>query len=140
MSIKTSVRLDSKIFNSPELKRALSKVPLQMARDFAKDLGVKMENSPHTGKVVTKSRGGNFKVRHQQSRRGERAAPFTRTLIRSIKARRNGDFSAVVDSDAPYADKLIFEDGRVIVSNEDLAQARKAQSDEVNSIISSFAK
>lgn len=134
MTFKTTVRLDSKIFNRDEIKRLAGTVAYESAKDFAKDLQNKMEHSPHTGDVVTKARGANFRVRHQQSRRGERPSPFTRVLLGSIKARKNGD-SSFVDSDAPYADKLIFDDGRVIVADEDLKIAEVNQTTKFNAEI-----
>ena len=138
MSVKTTVKFDSKIFNSAELKRALSKLPLAEAKKFVAGLQEKMDSSPHTGKVVTKVRGKEFRIRHQQSKRGERPAPFSRVLINSLKAKSTGEYSAQLNSDAEYADKLIFEDGRVIVSDQDLSDARKSLQSEVNAVIRSF--
>ena len=97
-----------------------------------------MENSPHTGTIVTKARGENFRVRHRQSRRGERPAPFTKDLLNSLKAKKTGEFSAQVDSDSPAANKLIFEDGRVIVSNDDLKDAERKQNAAANAELLKF--
>lgn len=135
MSSKTSVKLDSRIFNRSELRRTLSKIVQKSAKEFVPDVQEKMENSPHTGTVVTKARGENFRVRHQQSKRGERPAPFSKDLLNSLQARGVGEFTAQVDSTSEYADKLIFEDGRIIVSNEDLKEAEKKQQKEANAAL-----
>lgn len=132
MSSNTQVKLDSKIFNRAELRRTLSGVIQKSAKEFVSDVQMKMENSPHTGDVVTKARGETFRVRHRQSRRGERPAPFSKDLLNSLEAKRTGEFGAEVDSDSEYADKLIFEDGRVIVSDQDLIDARNRQTAAAN--------
>lgn len=84
-----------------------------------------MENSPHTGKMVTKARGENFRVRHQQSRRGQRPAPFTRTLKNSIRARRLSETSSIVEIGAEYAERLQNDLGRVIVSKQDEKEGQR---------------
>lgn len=118
MSFKSSLELPE-FFNRGALRRAGGRAVYQTARDFVPYLQEQQENSPHTGKVVTKSRGANFRVRHQQSRRGQRPAPFTRKLLRSVKARRVNETSAEVNIEAPHAEHLLKMD-RILVSDKDL--------------------
>lgn len=138
MTFRCVVKLDSKIFNRGELRRAAAKVVKKSAKNFVSDVADKMENSPHTGDVVTKARGENFKVRHRQSRRGERPAPFSRNLLNSLEAKQTGELVWQVDSNSEYADKLIFEDGRVIVSDQDLKDAENRQTAAANAELKSL--
>lgn len=124
MSFQSQLRLDSEIFNRDKRKSAGGRAVQKTALTFAKSLQDKMENSPHTGKVVTKARGTNFRVRHQQSKRGQRPAPFTRTLKNSIRARRLSEIESVVEVGAEYAERL-QEIGFVIVSKQDETEGQK---------------
>lgn len=128
MSFRSDLKLESRIFNRAELTRAISNAVVITAKEFKQSTGDKMENSPHTGEVVTKARGGNFRVRHQQSRRGQRPAPFSRNLLNALTSRKTGDTSAVVEIDdgrAPYAEILQRDLGRIIMSKEDAAEAER---------------
>lgn len=120
------MELDSGIFSQSKRQAAGGRAVRKTARDFVTNLQNKMENSPHTGTVVTKARGANFRVRHQQSRRGQRPAPFSRKLKNSIRARRLSETTSVVEIGAEYAERLQTTLGRVIVSRTD---EREAQTD-----------
>ncbi len=126
MSFKSSLKLDSPIFDRDKRRAAGGRAVRKTATDFAKDLQDKMESSPHTGKIVIKARGETFRVRHQQSRRGERPASFTKTLLRSVRSRRVSDVEYETTVDAFYAERLQTELGRVIVSRQDEVDAQKA--------------
>jgi hypothetical protein len=124
MSFRSSLKLDSLIFSAEKRKAAGGRAVMKTAREFAKSVQDKMENSPHTGKTVTKAAGVGFSVRHQQSRRGQRPAPFTRNLLRSVKPKRINQVESVVEVGAEYAEHLVNL-GRVIVSKSDLRGGQK---------------
>lgn len=124
MSFTSTLNLDSEIFSQAKRRAAGGRAVRKTARDFAKTLQDKMENSPHTGSVVTKARGENFRVRHQQSRRGQRPAPFTKRLLRSIRPRRISEIESIVEVGAEYAEHLV-KIGRVIVSKQDAKEGQE---------------
>lgn len=124
MAFQSELRLDSEIFNREKRRAAGGRAVRKTARDFAGNLQDKMEDSPHTGRVVTKARGENFRVRHQQSRRGQRPAPFTRKLKNSIRAKRLSEIESIVEIGAEYAERLQRDLGRVIVSKKDEAEGQ----------------
>jgi hypothetical protein len=126
MPFQSTLNLDSGLFSQNKRQAAGGRAVRKTARSFVRELQNKMENSPHTGSVVTKARGAGFRVRHQQSSRGQRPAPFTRKLLNSIRARRLSESESIVEIGAEYAEKLQNELGRVIVSRQD---EREAQSD-----------
>ena len=124
MSFKSILKLDSPIISAEKRKAAGGHAARNAARKFKNDLQQKMETGQHTGKTVTKARGGGFSVRHQQSKRGERPAPFTRTLKNSIRDKRVSETESVVKVEAEYAERLI-KLGRVIVSAKDRRDGQK---------------
>ncbi len=123
MSFKSTLKLDSRFFDPRARQRAASRAVAKTIRAFAGTIQNKMENSPHTGKTVTKVRGVGFSIRHQQSKRGERPSPFTRKLLRSVKPRKISETRGIVEVGAEYAENLL-ELGRVIVSAKDLSEGQ----------------
>lgn len=124
MSFKSSLKFDSPIFSQSKRRAAGGRAVRKSAREFVKDVRDKMENSPHTGKIITVTRGGNFRIRHQQSRRGQRPAPLTRKLKNSVKDRRVSETESIVDVEAEHAEYQV-KLGRVIVSAKDEAEAQR---------------
>lgn len=124
MGFSSKLKIDSPLADSAKRRAAARRAVTKAAKNFQKNLQDAMENSPHTGRIVTKARGGNFRVRHQQSRRGQRPAPFTRFLKNSIRYRLISATESEVDVTADYAEHLV-KMGRVIVSKGDLAAGQK---------------
>lgn len=105
------------VFNTAKHSAIQSRAVMKAASDTVLDIQNEMENSPHTGKVVRR-RGR----RHQQSRRGERPAPFTKNLKRSVKKTRISEHEIEIKPDAEYTERLI-KLGRVIISESDEKKA-----------------
>lgn len=126
MSFKSALRLDAKIFNASERRRAFRKVVSQSAKAHRRALQEKMIYGPHTGRVTTrgKSRGDGFTRRHQASREGERPAPDTNTLINSISSEMTGELSAKVEIEAEYGE-ILQKGGRLVMTETDVAEADK---------------
>lgn len=114
------------IFDKQKLKRELSKVPLLAAEEFAEYVPKQQIKGPQTG-VVRKIRG---KV-HRASRRGERPAVLSGKQTRSTRAKKTGQFSAEVTTQAKnkgfdYSAHLEGKMGRPIQdAPEDIKTAQK---------------
>lgn len=129
MSFKSTLKLDSKLFSGEERKVLLGGIVRRLAKEFRRDLQQKMINGPHTGKITTrgKARGAGFSRRHQASRRGERPAPDTNSLVNSIEDRPISELSAEVEVTKPYLDSngeevLQGKLGREIMTNQDVRE------------------
>jgi len=128
MSFKSTLKLDSKIFNRGELERTVSKVVVQTAKEFKQSTKDTMADSPHTGKTYTRGGDKGFTRRHQASRKGERPAPDSGNLSKAIVDRRTGKFSVSVEIDesiAPYGDILQNKKLRKIMTEDDARIAEK---------------
>ncbi len=127
MAFRSVLKLDSKIFNRAEVRRALSSVVIRTAKEFKQSTREKMQSAPHTGSVARQRSGDGFTRGRQRSVRGERPAVQSGNLANNgIVDRRTGELSAVVEIDesrAPYGAILVKELGRVIMSKEDAAAA-----------------
>lgn len=141
MAFRATVKLDSKIFKPGEVRRELSKAVLKAAAAFQISTREKMVNSPHTGAVVTRVRGESFAATRQRSRRGERPQRQTGNLERNVKLKKISEVSAAVfvdEAGAPYAERLVGELGRIIVSRGDVEEAEIALARDVNQRIQSL--
>jgi hypothetical protein len=137
MAFKSSLKLDSPLFSAEKRKAAGGRAVYKSAREFAQSTQNKMETGAHTGKIVTKARGENFRVRHQQSRRGQRPAPFSKRLLLSVRAKRLSQTESTVEVGADYAEHLQFNLGRKIVTPGDLKEAKKNLD---NNLVEEFRK
>lgn len=126
MSFKSSLKLGSAIFSQSRRRAAGGRAVRKTAREFARDVQNKMENSPHTGKTITVARGGNFRVRHQQSRRGQRPAPLTRFLLNSVRMRTISPTKAETRVNADYGEILQNSLGRKIITGKDIDEANES--------------
>lgn len=132
---KSNLKLDAKIFNKAERKRAFSNLPMRSAREMRKSLKKKQLDGKPSGRIETVGRGRGFQRRFQRSRRGERPANETMTLNNAYSAKRTGDNSAIVEiedkinpnngeSARDYAERL-QKMGRLVMTEEDVAEAEE---------------
>ncbi|HEX8289820.1 MAG TPA: hypothetical protein VF556_17695 [Pyrinomonadaceae bacterium] len=136
MSFKSTLKLDSKLFDETERKRILAAPVRQSAKEFKTDLKNKMIFGPHTGRETTRGKesGDGFTRKHRASRRGERPAPDTNSLVNSIEDKPLSEFSAIVEVTKPYTDSsgeevLQGKLGRKIMTSEDVDEAEKKFND-----------
>lgn len=141
MSFKSSLQLDSPIFDKAKRSGAIRRVVRQSAKEFKNSLRGKMINSPHTGKVYRRRSGNGFSRGHQASRRGERPAPETFNLANSITDKFINDFEATVEVTAKskdgfdYPEHLQDEMGREIMTEADVEEADRAFQKKANEAI-----
>jgi len=138
MAFSSVLKLDSGIFNRSELKRAISRVIVQTAKEFKQSTKDTMTDSPHTGKKYTRRGGDGFTRTHQASRRGERPAPDSGNLQNAIIDRRTGEFSVSVEIDeevAAYGDILQNKRQRKIMTEDDARIAEKVLLNRSNAAI-----
>lgn len=125
MPFKSSLKLNAKIFNPQERKRAFSRVPSKAARAFRDSTKKAMLESNPTGNLVKKRSGKGFQRFHRQSRRGERPSPDTLNLVNSITAQKTGGMSAKTQITAEYGARLQEDLNRPIMSDADVEKAEK---------------
>ncbi len=150
MSSQTRVHLDSRIFNSAELKRALSNAVGRAAKDFKTDVRQRMIKASVSGIVYRKGRGRGFTRSHRASARGQSPAPDTLTLARAVTDSKTGDASARVEianrinpengqNAREYAEILQEKMDRPIMNSvEQLSGAKRNLTNRVNETIRSF--
>lgn len=106
MPFRSNLKLDAKIFDKSERKRAFSSLPMRAAREMKNSLRKKMIESKPSGRIEIyegeNSSGRGFQRRFRRSASGQRPAVETTTLSSAFTATRTGDNSAIVD----IADKI----------------------------------
>lgn len=111
MSFKSNLKLDAKIFDPAERKRAFSNLPMRAAREMRNSLRKKQLDSKPSGRIERyedgRSRGRGFERRFRRSAPGQRAANETTTLNSAYTATKTGDNSATVE----IADKINPKNG-----------------------------
>lgn len=144
MSFKSTLKLESKIFDKNAREQATERVCVRAARSHKDNVRKKMVFGKPTGRTHDREIGGevgsgSFGVRrHRASRAGERPAVFTGNLAnRAVKHRQLSGESAetFIDTEiAPYAEKLI-RIKRVIITAEDRRQAQEELNGESEKVI-----
>jgi hypothetical protein len=128
MSFKTTVRLDSKIFNSQERRRALSAVVSKNAKEFKNATKRRMIESSPGGKLYERTGGSSFTRSHRASRRGQRPAIDTGNLAnKALKSQKISEFQSAVYIDnkiASYGEILQFQMEREIITKKDIKEAQ----------------
>jgi hypothetical protein len=139
--------LDSKIFDTKSLRREISQAVLKSAKVFKEATRRRMVESRPTGRVYPKRTGGRgFSRAHRASRRGQRPAVDTTTLINALNATRTGEFEALVDianrtnpengeNARDYAERLQNNMGRPIMDKDDARIAEIELTHRINRII-----
>ena len=139
MPFKSKLTLKSKIFDPAERKKAFSSVVTRSARNFKESTRRKMVESQPAGRAerYLSGEGAGFSRGFRRSRRGQRPAVETTTLINAIQMTPTSELSAKVDiadkrnprngeSARVYAEKLQSEAfGRKIMVEEDIKEARE---------------
>lgn len=149
MSFKSTLKLESKIFNRAAREEATSRTVTKAARFHKDDIRKKMVFGRPTGRVYDREIGGevgsnSFGLRrHRASRADERPAVFTGNLAnRAVKHRRKSESSAEVFVDeqvAPYVKKLI-RINRVIITDGDRREAQSVLEGEAAKEIGELVK
>lgn len=83
--LRVEIELDSLVFEKNARGQKGTAFVSRQARDFKTLTKQRQIAGPHTGAVVSRGSGDGFRLRHQQSARGERPAPDTFTLVNSIE-------------------------------------------------------
>jgi hypothetical protein len=125
MAFRSTLKLDSKIFDKAARRREFSQIVRTSAKEFRQAIRDKMINSPHTGRLYERRGGAGFRRRHQASRRGERPAPDTFRLVNSVVDAKTGEFSASVEVKADYGEILQREHEREIMTENDVREAEQ---------------
>lgn len=141
MTYRVSVKLESKIFQPGAVRRALEHAVTKAAKDFKFSTRAKMVDSPHTGANPARVRGESFAATRRRSARGERPQRQSGNLERNVKDIKTSDLSAAVyvdEAGAPYARLLVEDLGRIIMSEQDRAEAEINLTREANLKIQSL--
>lgn len=126
MSFKSSLKLDSDIWESAKRKAAGGRAMVSTARNIRNISRQKMVFGKPSGNIYERETGSGFTRLHRASRRGEFPAVFTGNLAnRAIKFRRTSGTSAetYIDTEqAPYAKKLIKMQRRMFPDRREMEQ------------------
>lgn len=125
----------AKIFDKASRSQGFTSLISREAKEFKVDTKERMIEGPASGRVYEKHPGGRgFTRSHRASRRGQRPAPDTLTLVNAISDRRLSDYSAEVyvaerinpengEIASDYAERLQTQLDRPIMSPLDAEKA-----------------
>lgn len=148
---KSSLKLDAKIFNKSARRAAFSSAVSRSARNFKESTRRKMVESVPAGRteLYAGGEGRGFTRGFRRSRRGQRPAVETTTLINALQMKRTGELSATVDiadkknprngeSAKDYAERLQTKMQRKIMVEEDIREAREDFDSQNNKALASL--
>lgn len=123
MSFKSTLNLNSQIFDAAQRKAAGGRAARKAARKFRDETRKKMVFGKPSGKIYERDAGDGFVRRHRASRRGEVPAVLTGNLAnKATKFRSVSATSAetYIDTDvAPYADDLLKMERHILTDLDD---------------------
>lgn len=141
MTFRSTLKLDSKIFDGSARKSAGGRAAIKSAREFKVFIRRKMIESVPKGRTYRQRRGAGFTRERRSSAQGQYPAVQSGNLSNnSIIAKKTSEIDAVTEIDlnkAPYAEYLAKT--RKIMPPEDIAEAEKNfvknVTDELNKIL-----
>ncbi len=125
----------SKIFDKASRQQAVSSLVSKNAREFKRLTQERMTKGLHSGRTYKKRKGAGFTRAHRASRRGQRPAPDSGTLVNAIRSQPTGPYTAKVDIAekvnpnsgtvaSKYGEILQEKLGRPIMTAKDAAEAQ----------------
>ena len=90
------VFLQSKIFNSREVRREISNMLSKRRKKFREKTKRRMIDGPHTGRLYARESGRGFRRSHRASAKRQRPSPDTMTLVNAISDKSTGELSGKV--------------------------------------------
>ncbi len=140
MTIRSTVHLDSEIFDKALRVQAVEAFVGKQAKDFKALSKKRIVEEQHTGLTYGRKRGAGFRSLHRASARGERPAIDSGKLLNSIDDKQLSPTEAEVAVTATsngfdYPGHLQEELDRPIMSEQDVQEAEAKMLSDANDLL-----